>query len=445
MLKSVLFTISLIFLLLLKGHCSFLKFYGTGNFRGSVLTRDSAIVAVGSGFSIIKTDLNGDTIWTRNYPDWTGPGSVNEAISVCETAEGEYLIGGYTGNLSLMYQRLIKVGNNGDLLWAKLFSEGYIQSTVINNKGLYIVGFNDYISVDSFHVNELDTSGNIIWDKAFYLEASDLTDTKILPDDRIIISGMHSSASHEVISFIMSLDSTGNIVDSSFYYTPPYGNNILSIDLMGDSVILACGAYFDGWTNKLCRISKLSISGDTISTTIIPYFFSAQCIQYNNNDNSIIVCGSGWDSTQTNSDVYLLILDTGLNLLSTTIIDSSATDHSFSFVRHENQIYVTGFSTDSLGYERKWIILIDTSTLLIVNKIENVNYMYYSDPLLNIIGEIEGSLLIYNQKGALVEIKTLTKNHSDSIDLSNLESGYYLAVLSDNKGNIPHVLKLYKP
>ena len=75
--------------------------------------------ATGANIYIVKTNANGDTLWTKIYDTGTWEG----AGDVIETPDGGYLIVGYTqiqgvGNADLW---LLKTDNNGDTLWTKLY------------------------------------------------------------------------------------------------------------------------------------------------------------------------------------------------------------------------------------------------------------------------------------------------------------------------------------
>lgn len=68
---------------------------------------------------LIKTDANGDTLWTRLYDriERTDVGR-----SVQQTADGGYIVAGYTSLISVNYDMyLIKTDSNGDTLWTQTY------------------------------------------------------------------------------------------------------------------------------------------------------------------------------------------------------------------------------------------------------------------------------------------------------------------------------------
>ena len=71
---------------------------------------------------LIKTDANGDTIWTRTY----GGGDWDYSHVVEQTTDGGYIVVGYTKSFGAgdydVY--LIKTDANGDTLWIRTYGGG---------------------------------------------------------------------------------------------------------------------------------------------------------------------------------------------------------------------------------------------------------------------------------------------------------------------------------
>lgn len=105
-------------------------FGGTARDFGSSVqqTSDSGYIAAGftesygAGFRdvwLIKTDVNGDTLWTKTY----GGIYLDRGISVQQTTDGGYIVGGYTESFGpgdvAMY--LIRTDTAGDTLWTTTY------------------------------------------------------------------------------------------------------------------------------------------------------------------------------------------------------------------------------------------------------------------------------------------------------------------------------------
>ena len=105
-------------------------FGGAGDDRGGSVqqTQDGGFVIAGYTCShgaggrdvwLIKTDTNGDSVWTRTFG---GAGS-DYAVSVEETQDGGYVIAGYTKSYGAggTDAWLIKTDSMGDTVWTRTF------------------------------------------------------------------------------------------------------------------------------------------------------------------------------------------------------------------------------------------------------------------------------------------------------------------------------------
>jgi hypothetical protein len=118
---------------------------------------------------LIKTDANGDSIWTRTF------GGVNddEGRSVQQTSEGGYVIGGYTKSFgagkSDFY--LIKTDANGTLTWSKTFGgandDGAYSIQQTTDGGFVIAGYTTISGNRDAYIIKTDKKGNGLWSKNF--------------------------------------------------------------------------------------------------------------------------------------------------------------------------------------------------------------------------------------------------------------------------------------
>ena len=131
----------------------------------------------GSDVYLIKTDVNGDSLWTKTF----GGAYYDVGSSVQQTSDGGYIICGCTnsfGNgLPDCYLYLIKTDVNGDLLWTKTFGGTDLDDDDKGNSiqqttdGGYIITGWIYrgVFLDSYDVSliKTDGSGNEQWTKTF--------------------------------------------------------------------------------------------------------------------------------------------------------------------------------------------------------------------------------------------------------------------------------------
>jgi len=165
-------------------------------FYDLICTRDTAIVAVGGCFYtdgiyhggsgtdpfIVKTDYNGDTIWTwrayiHNDPEF-GVSNVVYFSSVAETPEGDYIAVGYSDYPVVLNNKtgpnggvLAKFSKNGELLFFKEFHDvayTIFSDVEIDSQGNIVV-FGDKINYGAIGDNEsglvvkFDADGNVLF------------------------------------------------------------------------------------------------------------------------------------------------------------------------------------------------------------------------------------------------------------------------------------------
>ncbi len=157
------------------------SFGGNKSDAGSYVdqTSDGGYILVGSTISfgagdsdiyLIKTDSNGNLLWTKTYG-----GSDSEAASyVAEINGGGYMVAGYTNSFGkgLGDYYLLKTDSNGNLIWSKTYGGAeseYIQNARLTSEGgcIMIGTTSSYvIGVFNTYVVKVDKNGNLKWAKS---------------------------------------------------------------------------------------------------------------------------------------------------------------------------------------------------------------------------------------------------------------------------------------
>jgi hypothetical protein len=134
----------------------------------------------GSDVYLIKTDVNGDTLWTKTY----GGTDEDEGWSVQQTTDGGYIITGYTTSFGVggrdVY--LIKTDEIGDTLWTKTYGEEFTDRgySVLQTAdfGYIVTGYTnspDTGCPESYiYLIKTDTNGDILWTKTYGGTSSDV-------------------------------------------------------------------------------------------------------------------------------------------------------------------------------------------------------------------------------------------------------------------------------
>ena len=121
--------------------------------------------SLGASICLIKTDHNGDSLWTRVYNGSNGYGK-----SVFQTSDGGYIIGGSlsaAGNVCI-----IKTDSVGNLVFEKnfqctsAFTYGY-SGAQTSDGGYAMAGYVSTSNGNDVFINKIDSLGNLIWAKTF--------------------------------------------------------------------------------------------------------------------------------------------------------------------------------------------------------------------------------------------------------------------------------------
>ncbi len=149
---------------------------------------------------VIKTNPNGDTLWTKTY----GGVLKDECRSIIETSDNGYLITGSTqsyGNVGFNYYDvyIIRTDENGDTLWTKTIGGSMDDkgvSAIQTADGKFAVCGNSTsfgIGSSDIYLNILDSNGVLLLTKIFGNLGHEYTGSIILTDSGFAIGGMSSS------------------------------------------------------------------------------------------------------------------------------------------------------------------------------------------------------------------------------------------------------------
>jgi hypothetical protein len=167
----------------IDGDTQWTRLYGGDDWDGghSVLqTTDGGYIIVGSTHSfgaggldvyLLKTDANGDTLWTRTF----GGSQYDEGYSVQQTTDGGYIIGGHTYSVS-GYDNdfcLVKTDDHGDTLWTRIYGgSGFdfgksVQQT--DDRGYIFAGYTSSFGAggNDYYLVKTAANGDPIWTRTY--------------------------------------------------------------------------------------------------------------------------------------------------------------------------------------------------------------------------------------------------------------------------------------
>jgi hypothetical protein len=189
---------------------------------GYILSGVTSSFGAGNGdVYLIKTDANGDTLWSRTY----GGTNADEGHSVQQTVDGGYIIAGYTSSFgSRAY--VIKTDANGNTLWTKTYGGSVVDFIVsvqqTSDNGFILAGYTMSFGAGSFDVYliKTDANGNISWTKTYGGINNDYASAvRQTSDGGYIIAGYSNSfgtnANYDV--YLIKTDGNGNPAWSKIY------------------------------------------------------------------------------------------------------------------------------------------------------------------------------------------------------------------------------------
>jgi regulation of enolase protein 1 (concanavalin A-like superfamily) len=137
---------------------------------GFVLTGQSNSYGTQSQALVVKTDSNGDTLWTNNY----GGYGWDQGNSIQQTSDGGYVVAGWTTSYGDPFAAyLIRTDSAGDTLWTRTYITGYAADAISvrqTSEGGYILVGSTYSMATSeydVYLVKTDPSGEVEWSKTY--------------------------------------------------------------------------------------------------------------------------------------------------------------------------------------------------------------------------------------------------------------------------------------
>jgi hypothetical protein len=140
---------------------------------GFIVVGDYEMVEDGTnGIYLLRLNSSGDTLWTRVH--CYGPYSIGR--SVMETSEGGFVLGGYSNQPEENgHFYLMKTDSNGDTLWTHRYGgDSYSEAECIrptDDGGFILVGTIDSITAGGVvgYAVKTDSAGNSEWEQTYYI------------------------------------------------------------------------------------------------------------------------------------------------------------------------------------------------------------------------------------------------------------------------------------
>lgn len=282
---------------------------------GYILTGVTFSYGAGAGDAfLIKTDSEGDTLWTKTY----GTTSVETGFWVRETSDGGFILTG----------RTYGIGQNGDLYVVKTSSEGDIEWTRTYGGSEYDTGRSIVETADGgfltvgttesygqggsdIYVVKLTQTGGVEWAKTYGGTGTDKANFLIQTDDGgYAISGStYSFGAGTKDAYLLKIDDEGTLLWSKTYGGTGH-DFISSVHQTEDGGYMCIGSTksFGAGDQDIYLIRVDQFGGHLWSSSYGTSIYEDGSIGFNTSDGGYILGGGRYDDP-ANMDINLIKTD----------------------------------------------------------------------------------------------------------------------------------------
>ena len=329
---------------------------------GYIITGYTDTSSNSSDVFLIKTDINGDTLWTKIYSQ------INNDMgnSVQQTTDGGYIITGWTNSYSNNYDiLLIKTDDNGNLIWTKTYGGNYgdvgrsVQQT--SDEGYIITGTTHSSSYNTdISLIKTNSYGDTLWTKTYGNSNNDEGySVQQTTDEGYIITGQTTSSDGDMDLLLVKTDELGDTIWSKTY--GGYGDDIgYSVQQTTDGGYIVTGFLENYYTEHTdVYLLKTDNNGDTLWTkTYDKNWDDLGHSVEQTTDGGYIVVGYV-QHVNHYYDIYLVKTNNTGDTLWTKVLGTGSYNYAYSVQQtSDNGYIITGYSIDSNG---NYVILIKTN------------------------------------------------------------------------------------
>ncbi len=243
--KKILLTItSLIFVLSLSAQTTFERSYDFYNsaFSDLVFSQEDGYLMAMVGLkdkyylSLVKTDLNGDTLWTKDYD--RGIDYITDLSGTNDEQGNIYIACNDFAN-----ENLLKLDMNGNILWAKNYTT-LKREMIVKNNTLWICGNASPLGNYLFKIDAL--TGDSLWrSNVFNVDnisgsSSHVTSIAVTENNEVVVTVSLANSFDQFLEqsqFFKLLPNSNDLVEFSLDITNPFlvrdtknlGNELISI------------------------------------------------------------------------------------------------------------------------------------------------------------------------------------------------------------------------
>ena len=405
-----------------------------------IATTDNGFILVGEtrnendirNMLIIKTDENGDLVWSKTY----GADSSCHAKRIINSIGGNYLIAGSYGSQAY----LLKINSEGDSIWSNIFYNEYGSSlrdvVELNNSDLLLIQTIFLIPYSS-KIIYTDATGNTLWNIS--ASANESKDIHLISDSEFYVAGFNGIANYP-FNILTKYDILGNVVLNE-EFSSFEGINVCSAISQDENIYM--GGMKDNGYLFNASIMKSNFECELLwEKTYFDLAYSSITSIVSADSNYIIAAGV------YNDELFILRINENGDSLKSIRFDEYNMQQGNAMILQEDNLLIAGLHFNwSEGKDVYFIKLnLDTLSVGIINPYEKMNsdIIIFPNPatdkiFIEIPSEINDDnieVVLWNNSGQ--KITKLFSNTDDVIEMSvqNLTNGIYFVSLSISKQTI---------
>ena len=408
---------------------------------------------------IIKTDANGDTVWTKSFD------GIHTIIllSVQQTTDSGYIFTGYINKNGIPYAYLVRTNPYGDTLWTKAYLNNTLPCIGVSvqqtsDGGFVMVGSRQGVGNNNdVYLVRTDGTGDTLWTKTFGGPNSDLGNSiQQTSDGGFIIAGDTGDATGITNVYLLKTDSNGTLTWSKTFGGANNDNEHF-VQQTSDGGYIITGFTQPTPHNDVYLI-RTDGNGDTLWTKTISDGSNdvrGMCARQLPDQGFIV---AGWTANTANGahDVYVLRTNSTGDMICTTKFGGDYLDEgTFISPTADGGFVIVGTTQSFTTYQDEEVYLIKIDSVCgsigtgIIDESPETKYSVYPNPVhtqlsIYLGAAVEVTIRVYDLEGMIVELPITFRNSRAQLNTAGLPHGFYTLQITNNKTGESEVRKFVK-
>jgi hypothetical protein len=312
---------------------------------------------------IVKTDGAGNLQWTKNY----GGARPDFPYHMIATADGNYFLIGYSQSYSAgdadMY--LAKIDPSGNLIWYKVYGgsgNDYGKDIIQTSDGNYlIVGWSNSPSMTDQNANliKIDPSGNVIWSKLYGGSADDFgSSVKECGDGGFIMLGQSMSYGNGGDAYLVKTNAAGDLQWYKTFGGANYDEGVYLVKNSDESFVFVVRDSSNAGKDIDIDILKTDNDGNLIwSKNYGSTQKDTPKMVQATSDGGYIIAGISRSFGWINPDMWILKCNSGGDTTWTKHFGGVNHEHCYAVREQADGSYIAVGKTDSYGPDMDVMLL----------------------------------------------------------------------------------------